>query len=99
MKEVEEVSNDHYSIKSNRKGKKTKSSDLMLTHSLRSMVMDRKQGSFIGIRFSVGRLKRIQKLMRGETISKTRFDDLLIQLKKRDKTALNKRGLLCRDWT
>jgi hypothetical protein len=37
------------------------------------------------MRFSVGRLKIIEKIIRREKISMTRFDDLLGQLRKKEK--------------
>jgi hypothetical protein len=47
------------------------------------MVMGSKQISFSGMRFSVGRLKGIEKIGRRQKIGHTRFDDLLSQLEKK----------------
>jgi hypothetical protein len=58
-------------------------SDLLLSHSLNSKVMDSNQGSFSEMSFSVGILKDIEKIIRREKIGRTRYDDLLIQLQKK----------------
>jgi hypothetical protein len=54
--------------------KKTERSDFMLTHNLNNMIIDSKQSSFSGTRFSVWRLMGTEMLfIRREKISKTRL--------------------------
>jgi hypothetical protein len=54
----------------------TDSSGLLLAHCLSNVVMDNKQSSFSGMRFSVGRFKVLRRLLEEKT-SKFRFNNLL----------------------
>jgi hypothetical protein len=59
------------SIKSSKKIKKTKNSDLLLTHYINNM--NSKQSGVSAMRFSKGKLKSNEKMNRLEKNSKARF--------------------------
>ena len=60
-----------YSIKSSRHVKKSETSDLLSTHSLDDVVINRKKSSFSTMMFDVSRLERIEQVVAGHILGKT----------------------------
>ena len=63
-----------YSIKSSRQVKESKTSELLSTHSLDDVVMNRKKTSFSRKMFDVSRLKTIEQVVAGQILKKERRD-------------------------
>ena len=60
-----------YSIKNSRQVEKSETSDVLSTHSLDYVVLNRKKSSFSRMMFDVSRLERVEQVVAGQLLGKT----------------------------